>query len=322
VVKVLITGGAGFIGRNLARRLQQMNFEVSIVDNFSRQDGAKIEDLQLHEDITLINLDLNNKVELYSQVDSDFDYIFHLAAIVGVKNVEKDSYNVLEMNTKILFNMIDFAKSNKSLKRFVFFSTSEVYAGTLKYFSMKIPTPEETPLAVSDLNNPRTSYMLSKIYGEALLINSGLPYLILRPHNIYGPNMGFSHVIPELIRKSILSERNSVIEVKSPKHTRSFCHIDDAIQQIILLTTNNKTTYHTFNIGNQNDEISILSLAELIFKLTQKNQSAGKSLDDKGSPVRRCPDMRSTESTIDTLRYKPLAEGIKECIDWQTAIKV
>jgi nucleoside-diphosphate-sugar epimerase len=322
VIKVLITGGAGFIGQNLARKLQQMNYEVSIIDNFSRQDGTQPEDLHLSDDIRLINIDLTNKVELFSKVDLDYEYIFHLAAIVGVKNVERDSYGVLELNTKILFNTIDFAKSNKSLKRFIFFSTSEVYAGTLEYFSMKIPTSEVTPLAVSNLSSPRTSYMLSKIYGEALVIQSKLPFLILRPHNIYGPNMGFSHVIPELIRKSLLNERKSVIEVKSAKHTRSFCYIDDAIQQIISLSINNHTLDKTLNVGNQYHEISIMSLAELIFNLTEKNQKPKKSSDDKGSPLRRCPDMKSSESIIGKIEFKSLEKGIKECIDWQVNLMV
>ena len=322
MIKVLITGGAGFIGQNLARKLQQMNYEVSIIDNFSRQDGTQPEDLHLSDDIRLINIDLTNKVELFSKVDLDYEYIFHLAAIVGVKNVERDSYGVLELNTKILFNTIDFAKSNKSLKRFIFFSTSEVYAGTLEYFSMKIPTSEVTPLAVSNLSSPRTSYMLSKIYGEALVIQSKLPFLILRPHNIYGPNMGFSHVIPELIRKSLLNERKSVIEVKSAKHTRSFCYIDDAIQQIISLSINNHTLDKTLNVGNQYHEISIMSLAELIFNLTEKNQKPKKSSDDKGSPLRRCPDMKSSESIIGKIEFKSLEKGIKECIDWQVNLMV
>ena len=83
-------------------------------------------------------------------------------------------------------------------KLFVFASTSEVYAGSLEHFGLPIPTPETAPLGLPDLGRPRTTYMLSKIYGEALCRHAGLPFTILRPHNLYGPRMGMAHVIPEL----------------------------------------------------------------------------------------------------------------------------
>ena len=102
----------------------------------------------------------------------------------------------------MLRNIITFGKRQENLERLIFTSTSEVYAGTLKYFSLKIPTPENTPLALTELSENRTSYMLSKIYGEALCLHSGLPVTIVRPHNFYGPRMGLSHVIPELFKES------------------------------------------------------------------------------------------------------------------------
>jgi nucleoside-diphosphate-sugar epimerase len=197
----------------------------------------------------------------------------------------------------------------------MFFSTSEVYAGTLKYHDFIFPTPETTPLTLSDISVPRTSYMLSKLYGEAMVIQSGLPYLILRPHNIYGPNMGMSHVIPQLVEKSISYDKFSKIKVESVSHTRAFCYIDDAIEQITRLIHMNIFN-DTFNIGNMKEEVSIGELASKILTLTSKNQNIESIVIDNHSPIRRCPDISKLESSIGELNYIPLETGLKKYINW------
>jgi nucleoside-diphosphate-sugar epimerase len=92
----------------------------------------------------------------------------------------------------MLENVLTLARDQRDFSRFLFASTSEVYAGTLQYFGMPIPTPENTPLAMTALDEPRTSYMISKIMGEAMCQQSGLPFTIFRPHNVYGPRMGMA----------------------------------------------------------------------------------------------------------------------------------
>ncbi len=136
------------------------------------------------------------------RLDNDYDVIVHFAAIIGVVHVLERPYDVLNQNAQLLANAVALGRRQKKLSRFVFASTSEVYAGTLSAFGMKIPTPEDTPLTISDLTHARTSYMLSKIHGEALCQHSGLPFVIIRPHNVYGPRMGMSHVVPELLKRT------------------------------------------------------------------------------------------------------------------------
>ena len=92
---------------------------------------------------------------------------------MGVKHVLKSPYHVLQKNVDLLKNAISLAKQQKNLKRFIFTSTSEVYAGTLNHFGLKFPTDEMTPLTINDLNNERTSHMLSKIYGEVNVFTFG-----------------------------------------------------------------------------------------------------------------------------------------------------
>lgn len=313
--KVLITGGAGFIGYHLASNLLQRGYQVDLIDNFAR--GVKdcfLLELSKQDGANLFDLDLLNKNAL-DGFDNDYDLIFHLAAIIGVKYVLKFPYDVLSKNVEILQNIILFGKAQKNLDRLIFVSTSEVYAGTLKYFSLKIPTPENTPLALTDLCENRTSYMLSKIYGEALCLHSGLPVTIVRPHNFYGPRMGLSHVIPELFKKAFYAKDNT-LEVFSTDHQRTFCYIDDAIEMMRILAEVKVSVGQAFNIGNESPEISIEELAKNIIKIVGKDLAINPKSVTAGSPSRRCPDM---SKTLETTVYKPqidLITGLQKTFDW------
>ena len=197
--KTLITGGAGFIGFHLANKLLHNGDEVHILDNFSR--GVMDSELKrLANDINIIDENLLDE-NINNKLDRNYDYIFHLAALLGVNNVLKSPYQVLDKNVFLLKNAIIIAQNQKNLERLIFSSTSEVYAGTLQKYGLIFPTTEDTPLTIADINEARTAYMLSKIYGESMCINSMLPITIIRPHNFYGPRMGLSHVIPELMKK-------------------------------------------------------------------------------------------------------------------------
>ena len=313
--KVLITGGAGFIGYHLALNLLKKGYQLDLVDNFTRgiKDASLVE-LSKQDGANLIKLNLLDKNDL-NGLSKEYSLIFHLAAIIGVQFVLKVPYDVLTKNVELLENLIDVAKEQKHLERFVFTSTSEVYAGTLKHFSMKIPTPETTPLTLTELSENRTSYMLSKIYGEALCLHSGLPVTIVRPHNFYGPRMGLSHVVPELFKKAFFSE-DSKLEVFSPDHKRTFCYIDDAVEMIRILAEEKSSLGQAFNIGNEKPEISIEELAKEMISITGKDLKIIPGATTAGSPSRRCPDM---SKTIEISGYKPqinLREGLQRTFDW------
>ena len=130
--------------------------------------------------------------------------IFHFAAIVGVENVINNPYLTLSKNILLTDIAIKIAKAQKNLNKFIFASTSEVYSGAIEAGIASIPTSEKTKLIIETSHTKRSTYKLSKITGESLCMNSGLPVTIFRPHNIYGPRMGMSHVIPELIKKILL----------------------------------------------------------------------------------------------------------------------
>jgi len=219
-------------------------------------------------------------------------------------------------NFLIMKKSIDIAKAQKKLKKFIFLSTSEVYAGILENFKILFPTPESSPLALTNILNARTSYMLSKIYCEALCIHSKLKYLILRPHNIYGPRMGFSHVIPELIKKISKIKKNNSLELNSFSHKRAFCYIDDAVSQIYLITKS-KIVNETFNIGNNKEEISIIDLCKKILELSfRKDIKIIKKNINNFSPTRRLPSMKKIFRYIKKFKYTKLEHGLIKTLNW------
>lgn len=317
--KVLITGGAGFIGYHLANHLLANGHELTIVDNFSR--GVKdpeLETLTSDSRVEAITMDLLDPGAMDKLAD-DYTYIFHLAAIIGVANVLNRPYSVLDDNVRLTTNMLKLAERQKDLKRFMFASTSEVYAGTLKYFSMEIPTPESTPLAITDLNHPRTSYMLSKIYGEALCNQSPVPTTNFRPHNIYGPRMGMAHVVPELLKKCYEAGDSKTLEVFSVDHKRTFCYIQDSVEMLLLMAESDNCENETLNLGNQEPEIAIGDVARIIIDTVGNPLEIIPQEATAGSPTRRCPDMSKVTGLINYTAGTGLEEGIGKTFDWYKA---
>ena len=316
--KVLITGGAGFIGYHLANKLLGSDYQIDLLDNFTRGlNDTFLTELADNHNVNLINTDLLQSTTT-DQLDHDYAYIYHLAAVIGVKHVLKSPYDVLVKNFSLLQNALEIARRQKNLERFVFTSTSEVYAGTLSYYGLEFPTPESTPLLVSDPHEVRSSYMLSKIYGEALCLHSGVPVTIIRPHNFYGPRMGLSHVIPELMKKVIESD-NGTVDVFSVNHKRTFCYITDAVQMIQLLAESEQAIAESYNVGNDDEEIAMGDLAQKIIDLIGKDVTINSMPTTPGSPERRCPSIRRLKKVISYTKQYPLDEGLQKTFAWYDA---
>jgi nucleoside-diphosphate-sugar epimerase len=318
-VKALVTGGLGFIGFHLSARLLAEGFEVHALDNCERGAvDAEIDALAGNARYRLILGDVidNSRVD---RLDDDYDLLFHLAAIVGVGNVVRQPYRVLRDNAIALAGMLEWGSRQKKLQRFVFPSTSEVYAGTLESFGVKLPTPESTPLTVADLARPRTSYMLSKIYGEALCRHSGLRFTIVRPHNVYGPRMGMAHVVPELLDRAHRAPDGGKLLVFSPSHRRTFCYVDDAVELIVRLALLPTAAGGTFNIGSADEETSIADLATLVARTVGKRLEIEAGPDTDGSPSRRRPDVSLAICATSYTASITLEEGLRRSYAWYRA---
>ena len=314
--RILITGGAGFIGTHLATYLVDGGYTVCLVDSFVR--GVRDRDLELllsKQRVTFSTIDLLDREAVLS-LGSDFDAIFHLAAIVGVAHVLERPYETLVDNVKMIDNVIALAQRQTTFTRLFFASSSEVYAGTLKYFQLPLPTPESTALAIAPLQEPRTSYMLSKIVGEVMCHQADLPFTIFRPHNVYGPRMGMVHIIPEQLRKIWQAVPDTELGVYSPDHRRSFCYIDDAVVMLKKMLETDECAGKTLNLGNELPEVTIRKVAQTCIDVVGKNLTIKALPPTPGSPERRAPDMKQCQKI---LSYQPkvgLAEGISKTWAW------
>jgi len=307
--KILITGAAGFIGVKLARELINKKNKIYLLDNLSRgKSDIFFKEILKNKDVHFFKKDLNKKLAF----KENFDYIFHLASVVGVKNVNKDPLLTISNNILSTVNLIKSIRNKKKTK-FIFFSTSEVYSPASEISKIFKPAEETSNLLILSDTKPRDSYFLSKLINEKIVTLSGLRYLILRPHNVYGPRMGISHVIPELIKRI---KKNNECKVYSPNHTRSFCYIDDAIKQILKLSFSRKNYNSVFNIGNMNEEIQIFNLAREIKKIVNKQCNLIKYKITPGSPKRRVPNMRKTNSVTKIKKFINLKKGLLKTTGW------
>ena len=316
MTKVLVTGGSGFIGGHLARRLVERGDEVHLVDNLSRgRRDRDLEDLLESPRVALLERDLLQPGAL-DDLDRDYELVFHLAAIVGVANVLEAPARVLRENVALLVPLLDFAREQADLRRLVFASTSEVYAGTLELGTLPVPTPESAPITMPDLRHPRTSYMLSKVYGEALCLHAGVPATVVRPHNVYGPRMGLAHVIPELLQRAHAAEDGGKLQVYSVDHRRTFCHVSDAVEMLLRAAEEPRCAGEALNVGSQSPEVRIGHLAELIVRVVGRELEIEPLPATPGSPVRRCPDMSKTTELTGYSAGVGLEEGVRDTYDW------
>lgn len=315
-IKYLVTGGSGFIGYSLVKRLISHGIKVVLFDNNFRGSFIKFNKSQ-QKKITFIKGDIRNK-NLIKKAIKDCNGVFHLAFINGTENFYKIPKEVMDVGVLGTINILEKSIETKKINFFHYASSSEVYHKPKKY-----PATEREYLLVPDPLNPRFSYSGSKIIGELLtfnyLRNTKIKHNIFRPHNIFGPNMGFEHVIPQIIKKICISSKKfkkkkcSIKIQGNGKETRSFCYVDDAIDQIfqIALKGKNKEIY---NIG-QTHEISIKKLIKDISKILEINVLIRTGKLTKGSVKRRCPDMKKTFK-LKKINNNNYLNGLKKTTLW------
>jgi len=315
---IIITGGAGFIGYHLANKLSKKNFNIYIMDNLSRGKYDKeFKKLLKNKNVNFIKIDLRKKIKIKIKPH----YIYHLAGSVGVSNIKKDSFGSFLNNILTFKNVIDFNNNFKKKAKLILFSTSEVYSTIIKNKLVKFPIKENNQIIIENEVIDRDAYFLSKLFNEKLIQFSKSEYLILRPHNIYGPRMGYNHVVPELIEK-IFKEKINLAKkttVHSPEHKRAFCYVDDAINQIVNLSMNKKIKNDIFNIGNMREEIKILNLAKKIKNIIFPKSKLIKGKITEGSPKRRVPDMTKTLKRIKVSNFVNINQGLKNSANWYLA---
>tara|TARA_B100001093_G_C26764303_1_gene987161 strand:- start:445 stop:1422 length:978 start_codon:yes stop_codon:yes gene_type:complete len=312
-MKIFVTGGSGFIGSSLVKRWLEDGDEIVIFDNEMRGQARRLDSIK---NINYIIGDIRDLEHLKKSMIG-CDTVCHLAYINGTKFFYEKPDLVLEIALKGIINTTE-AAVDLGIKNFWLMSSGEVYQSP-----SEIPTSESVPLIVPDPKNPRYSYGAGKIISELYALNFGKKYFdqvsIVRPHNVYGPDMGWDHVIPQFItkiNKKMKQTTSNEIDIEiygDGNQTRAFCFIDDFIEgaSISFKKGSNCEIYH---VGND-FEITVKKLLSEIGKL-KKIKISFKSLAlPPGETARRCPNI----SKVKNLGYVPkfnLDQGLRKTIEW------
>ncbi len=311
----LVTGAAGLIGFELSRQLLAQGDEVVAVDIGLKGGLEDLGELQREhpKSLRVLRTDLAHAARSLEGAKGRFDAIFHLAAIVGVRYVSEHPYETLDVNLRSTMNVLDHALG-EGCSALVFGSSSENYASGVDAGSIPIPTPEDVPLSIADIALPRWSYAASKIAGEAAVFaaarQGGFAPAIVRFHNVYGPRMGPTHVIPEFLHRC--RQRVNPFPVYGEEQTRSFLHVDDAGTALrLVLTAALRGQGGITNVGS-GEETRIGDLARLVFEVTGHRPRLDPRPAPPGSVARRVPDV----GKLSALGFRPritLAEGVHAC---------
>ena len=199
----------------------------------------------------------------------------------------------------------------------LFTSTSENYAGTIDTFGYKIPTPEDIPLTISDISHPRFTYAVTKMLGESGFLNYSkildFDCCIVRYHNVYGPRMGFKHVIPHLAERFLANE--SPFLIYGHDQTRAFCYIDDAVEGTVKAMENINSNGKIYHLGTE-DEISIRDLVLESGKFFEYKGIYENAPTYPGSTQRRCPDISKAKRDLDFNPKIDWKKGLKITLEW------
>jgi UDP-glucuronate decarboxylase len=331
--KLLITGGAGFLGYYLIQAIlswnrtveKTRNILITVYDNYIRGIPQWLLKLEENENLTLVKHNIIDPLPL--DVD-DFDYIIHAAGIASPTYYRAHPIETMDANIYGLRNLLDYClikiKENKPVHGFLFFSSSEIYGDP---DPANIPTPETYRGNVS-CTGPRACYDESKRYGETLCINFaqqyGLPIKIARPFNNYGPGLKISdrRVIPDFARDILAGKDIFMLSDGTPR--RTFCYVADAVVGYYKILLKGQTG-EAYNIGVEGPEISMAELAERIVTLAKDLFGyKGKVIHQPSSqqdylvdnPNRRCPVISKARTH---LGYNPtisLDEGLKRSLLW------
>lgn len=316
MTRFLVTGGSGFIGSALVRRLLAAGYSVRVLDDGSRGRLRRLQGLR--GDLEVVVGDVRDPSAVL-RASHAVDAICHLAAVNGTAFFYSVPDRVLDVGIRGMLNVIDAARAN-GIRRLYLASSSEVYQTP-----PRVPTDERVPLTIPDPLNPRYSYAGSKIASELLLLNQARGAfdhaVIFRPHNVYGPDMGQDHVIPELILRARSLASASSVAIRLPiqgtgNETRAFCYIDDAVDGIFIGIERGEHL-GIYNVGSE-QETTIADLARSIGAILGRDVDILAGPPAAGATRRRCPDI----SRLRALGYAPsvpLAVGLAATVRWYDA---
>jgi UDP-glucose 4-epimerase len=316
-MRILVTGGAGYIGSNLVDELIARDHEVFVVDNLSTGQIDNVEHLLGHDRFHFVNDTILNET-LMDRMVAQVDQIYHLAAVVGVKYVVEDPLHGIYTNVKGTEVVLE--KAYKYWRRTVIASSSEVYGK-----STTVPLNEEADRLLGPTTVARWSYAMSKAIDEHFAFayaDKGLPVSVVRYFNSYGPRLdprGYGSVIAKFITQARLGQPMTVFD--DGQQTRCFTYVDDTVRGTILAGTVPGAIGQVFNIGSDR-ETSIKDMAHTVRRLIGSDSDIvqvpyrnvfGENFEETR---RRVPDIRRAAEILGFRAEAGLEEGLAKTIAW------
>ena len=312
--RILVTGGSGFVGSGLVKALVKAGHKVRVLDDNSRGSPRRL--TEVANDIEFVAGDIRDAAQV-ERAAQRMDEVHHLAFVNGTEFFYNQPDLVLDVGVRGMVNVIDACRKH-GIGTLVLASSSEVYQTP-----PKVPTDETAPLAIPDPLNPRYSYGGGKLISELMAINYGRKHfdrvLVFRPHNVYGPDMGWEHVVPQLalrLNAAAKAQPSGTLRLDiqgTGKETRSFCFIDDLVAGVMVMREKGEHLgiYHVGTV----EEVTIADLAHRIAGIYGREITVIAGKLAPGGTARRCPDI----SKLAKLGYKPrvpLSEGLRPTLDW------
>ncbi len=312
--RVVVTGGGGFIGAYLVKRLVHDGWDVSVVDNMVRGDASRLAEVADH--VKLFSCDVRDQ-EALERAFAGAEVVMHLAAINGTENFYTRPELVLDVGLRGALAVVNAGRL-AGVPDLVVASTAEVYQTPAI-----VPTPETVALTLPNSLNPRYSYGGSKIVTELIAFNYAQEHYrqvqVFRPHNVYGPDMGWKHVIPQFIVRAVngrdvhLGGRVPFAIQGDGAETRAFCFVDDIVTGVLTMYARggHREIYH---IGND-EEVTVREVAVRVGMVLGVELDIRPGEAAPGGTPRRCPDI----TKMRTLGYRPevdLDEGLQRTIGW------
>lgn len=307
--RLAVTGAGGFIGAHLTRALLAEGHEVVAIDNYIRGQASRLANAP--GAIERVTLDVRDKDALVEALRG-VECVFHLAAVNGTENFYTQPQLVLDVGVRGALAVSE-ACIEAGVPDLVIASSAEVYQTP-----RVVPTDETIEMVIPDSLNPRYSYGGSKLISELIAFNYCRDKLrkvqVFRPHNIYGPDMGWKHVVPQLIEKIIAAGDGGSITLQGDgSETRAFCYVSDVVDGIVRMWRSGESM-NVYHIGSM-EEVAIRDLARITAEAlgTRVDLVAGPAA--AGATPRRCPDIGKMQA----IGYAPsvsLVQGIERTVAW------
>lgn len=311
--RATVTGGGGFIGAYLVKRMVADGWDVGVIDTFIRGDAGRI--APVADRVRMHAVDIRDE-DAVARAITGSDVVMHLAAVNGTENFYKRPELVLDVGIRGALAVVNACR-RVGVPDLVVASSAEVYQTPAV-----VPTPENIPLMLPNSDNPRYSYGGSKIVSELISFDYAREHFrkvqVFRPHNVYGPDMGWKHVIPQFVLRAAKALDDAARPAPFPiqghgSETRAFCYVDDIVDGILKMYANggHREVYH---IGND-QEVTIRDLVRRVGDAVGVPLEVVPSSAAEGGTPRRCPDI----SKMRRLGYAPavdLDEGLRRTVEW------